>query len=175
MGIIDVDGRRRNKDPNKVTGFLSMGSRASRQIEMVTKAIHIVSRKFAAYGICVTVDQVNNDQIKYKFKWTVSNLLDTILEADFHLLPTHVHQAMVWLAGDTWTIPIINRELDRLYWHLGIPMGKYVHCPVWRQDKIKIYQIMSEFMAPTIHLKLSFEEVSVEDLIIIERLALSIF
>ena len=51
MGIIDVDGRRRNEDPNKVTGFLSMGSRASRQIEMVTKAIHIVSRKFAAYGI----------------------------------------------------------------------------------------------------------------------------
>ena len=32
LAIMDVDGRRRNRDPNLVLGFLSMGSRDSRQI-----------------------------------------------------------------------------------------------------------------------------------------------
>jgi hypothetical protein len=169
LGIMDMDGRRRNRDPNKVLGIVSMGAKASRQIEMVTKAIHIVAKKYGAYGILVVFEEVNNDDIKRKFKWTVPQVLDVILSADIHLIPTHFHQAMVWLAGDTWTIPIIQRELDRLYYHLGVPMGKYIHCPVWRQDKIQIYRCMSDYMAPTIDLKLSVQGVSAEDLIRIER------
>jgi len=169
MGLLEIEGRRRNKDPNTVLGFLSMGGRGSRQIEMVTKAIHIVARKYAAYGIRVTFEEVNNDDIKRKFQWTVPQLIDVILSADIHLIPTHFHQAMVWIGGDTWTIPIIQRELDRLYYHLGVPMGKHIHCPVWRQDKVKIYQYMGAFMAPSIDVKLTREGLSSVDLIRIER------
>jgi hypothetical protein len=169
LAIMDVDGRRRNRDPNLVLGFLSMGSRDSRQIELVTKAIHIVARQYAQIGITVTFEKVHNDQVKYKFQWTVTQYIDVILGADIHLIPTHLHQAMVWQAGDSWTIPNITKELDRLYHHLGVPMGKYVHCPVWRQDKWKIYQFMGEFMAPTIHINLTHEEVSIADLARIER------
>ena len=146
-----------------------MGSRDSRQIELVTKAIHIVARQYAQIGITVTFEKVHNDQVKYKFRWTVTQYIDVILGADIHLIPTHLHQAMVWQAGDSWTIPNITKELDRLYHHLGVPMGKYVHCPVWRQDKWKIYQFMGEFMAPTIHINLTHEEVSIADLARIER------
>jgi hypothetical protein len=48
-------------------------------------------------------------------------------------------------------------------------MGKFVHCPVWRQNKWLVYQYMGEFMVPTIHLKLTHEEVSRTDLDRIER------
>jgi hypothetical protein len=172
LSIIDIDGRRRNKDPNKVLGFLSKGGRCSRQIEMVTKAIHIVARKYAELGIQVTFEEVDNDRVKHRLKWTVTEYIDTILGSDIHIIPTHFHQAMVWIAGDSWTIPNINKELDRLYYHLGVPMGKFVHCPVWRQDKWQIYQYMAGFMAPTMHLKLTHAEVSMEDLARIERLEL---
>jgi hypothetical protein len=168
MGLLEMEGRRRNDDPNKVVGFLCMGGQSARQIEMVTKAIHIASRKYGNYGISVVFETVNNDQIKRKFKWTVPQVLDAILSSDIHLIPTHFHQAMVWLAGETWTIPIIQEQLDRLYYHLGVPMGKYIYCPVWRQDKIMINKFMGEFMAPTIHIKLAYE-VSAEDLFAIER------
>ena len=169
FSIIDMDGRRRNKDLNKVLGFLSMGSSDSRQIALVTKAINIVARIYAQLGITVTFEKANNDQVKHKFKWTVTEYVDVILGADIHLIPTHFHQAMVWLAGDSWTIPNITRELDRLYHHLGVPMGKFVYCPVWRQNKWLIYQFMGEFMAPTIHLNLTHESVSKADLARIER------
>ena len=169
LAIVEVDGRRRNKDPNKILGFLCMGSRDSRQIELVSKAIHIVARKYAQIGIMVTFEKVHNDQVKHKFRWTITEYIDVILGANIHLIPTHLHQAMVWQAGDSWTMPNIRRELDRLYHHLGVPMGKYVHCPVWRQDKWQIYQCMSEFMAPTIQLNLTHEEVSKAELIRIER------
>ena len=169
LKIIDVDGRRRNKNPNKVIGFLAMGSQSSRQIELVTKAIHIVARKYAQLGIEVTFDKVHNDQVKYKFKWTITEYVDVILGADIHLIPTHLHQAMVWQAGDSWTMTNITKELDRLYHHLGVPMGKYVHCPVWRQNKWAIYQYMGEFMAPSIHVTLTHEEITKADLTRIER------
>jgi hypothetical protein len=168
LAIIEADGRRRNRDPNTVLGFLSMGSRDSRQIEMVTKAIHIVARKYAQIGITVTFEKADNDNVKYKFRWTVTQYIDVILGADIHLIPTHFHQAMVCMGGESWTISNINRELDRLYHHLGVPMGKFVHCPVWRQDKWEIYSFMNEFMAPTMHLKLT-PEVSKADLARIER------
>ena len=171
LQIIDVDGRRRNKDPNKVLGFLAMGSRVSRQIEFVTTAIHVVARKYAQLGIEVSFDKVHNDQVKHKFKWTVSQYVEIILGADIHLIPTHFQQSMVWLAGESWTMPNITIELDRLYHHLGVPMGRFVNCPVWRQNKWQIYQFMGEFMAPTIHLKLTHEDVSRADLDKIERLA----
>ena len=169
FSIIDVDGRRRNNNPNKVLGFLAMGSRDSRQIDLVIKAIHIIARKYAQVGIEVVFDKVHNDQVKHKFKWTVSQYVDTILGSDIHLIPTHFHQAMVWLAGDSWTMPNITSGLDRLHHHLGVPMGKFVHCPVWRQNKWLIYQFMGEYMAPTVHLKLTHEEVSIADLDMIER------
>ena len=95
LAIIDMDGRKRNRDPNKVMGFLSMGSCSSRQIEMVTAAIHIVARKYAQIGITVSFEQVNNDQVKHKFHWTVEQYMDVILGADIHLIPTHFHQA-IW-------------------------------------------------------------------------------
>jgi len=145
-----------------------MGGKSANQSFLVTKAIHIVARKFGSYGISVEFKEVNNDEIKRKFKWTVPQILDVILSFDIHLIPTHFHQAMVWIAGETWTIPIIQRELDRLYYHLGVPMGKHIYCPIWRQDKIKIYQYMGAFMAPTIYIKLTYE-VSAEDLFAIER------
>jgi hypothetical protein len=149
-----------------------MGSKHSRQIEMVIKAIHIVARKYATLGIEVHFDQVHNDQVKHKFKWTVAQYVDVILGADIHLIPTHLHQAMVWLAGDSWTMPNITRELDRLYHHLGVPMGKFVNCPVWRQNKWLIYQFMGEFMPPTMHLNLTHQEISIADLARIEKYAI---
>ena len=48
-------------------------------------------------------------------------------------------------------------------------MGKHIHCPVWRQDKVKIYQYMGAFMAPSIDVKLTREGLSSVDLIRIER------
>lgn len=88
-----------------------MGSRESRQIEFVVKAIHIVARKYAQLGIEVTFDKVHNDQVKHEFKWTVTQYVDTILGADIHLIPTHFHQSMVWLAGESWTMPKITMVL----------------------------------------------------------------
>ena len=64
MGLLDMEGRRRNNDPNKVLGFLCMGGKSANQISLVTKAIHIVARKFGAYGIRVEFQEVNNDEIK---------------------------------------------------------------------------------------------------------------
>ena len=100
-----MDGRRRNHDPNKVLGFLSIASQSSRQIELVTKAIHIVARKYAQHGITATFKKVHNDQKKHKFKWTLAQYIDVILGVDIHLIPTLLHQAMVCITGDSWTMP----------------------------------------------------------------------
>ncbi len=68
-----------------------------------------------------------------------------------------------------WNLPNILSNIDRLRYHLGIPMGKFITCPVFRQDKLEIYKHLDNFAAPTLGVTLLEEDVSDIDLARINR------
>jgi hypothetical protein len=71
---------------------------------------------------------------------------------------------MLGHAGESWTIPNVYGLLPQLKYHLGIPMGKYLQCPIWRRDKFKIYRMLKDLSVPCIRVVMTEEGVSVHDL-----------
>ena len=140
-----------NQDPHVVTLCAFIGAKDSRQSEPFEAAVSKLIRKYSKIGIEIRYDKFNNDQIRSELHYSPTDAVNRMLRADIHLMPTHFHQGN--LQGDIhpeWNMNSINLNLDRLEFHLGIPMGKKIHCPVNRQDKARIYSALSALSVPTI-------------------------
>lgn len=171
LATMDVFGRRRNKDQNIILVFVCLGTSGSRQSSPIAGAMKTLARKYGSYGIKIVDVSIDNDSIKER-GWSVEQYFNEILKFDIHLIPSYIHHNMLGLAGDSWSIPTIYDLLPKLKYHLGIPMGKYIWCPIWRRDKWKIYRIIKDFSVPCLRVRMTEEGVSLNDL---WRLAWSVF
>jgi hypothetical protein len=155
LKLLNAEAMIENKNPFVVTLCAFKGAKAARQLESFETAISAVTKKYAKKGITINYDSFDNDEMRSKLGYSPSAAVDRMLRADIHLLPTHFHQGN--LQGDIrpgWNMYSINSNLDRLEFHLGIPMAEKIRCPVHRQDKVRIYSSLSAFSVPTISIPL---------------------
>lgn len=145
-----------------------IGGKKAAQAEVLEHAIIKVVNKYKEYyGLNVKVEKFTNDDVRNKLKWSINNLIDALLESDIHIVSTHVHQGNV-SKDDSWNMINILSNMDRLEYHLGIPMGKHIRCPVFTQDKMELYRYLDDLSVPTIKIYLE-EAVSEADIAIIKR------
>ena len=71
-----------------------------------------------------------NKKSDIPFHWTPVELIDWILDSDFHFILTHVHQSI-----ERFDCATVVRELQRLRGHKGFPQDEELKCPVFLQDK----------------------------------------
>ena len=163
LATMEAFGRRRNKDMNKVLIFSCLGTSGSRQSSPIAGAIKTLAQKYATYGIAIVEVAIDNDTIKRR-GWSVEQYFNEILRFDIHFIPSYIHHNMLGLAGESWTIANIYELLPKLKYHLGIPMGKYLWCPIWRRDKWQIYRAIKDLSVPCLRVKMTEEGVSLHDL-----------
>ncbi len=155
LKLLNAEAIIENKNLFVVTMCAFKGAKDARQLEPFESAISAVTKKYAKKGITINYDSFDNDKMRSELRYSPSAAVDRMLRADIHLLPTHFHQGN--LQGDIrpdWNMYSINCNLDRLEFHLGIPMAEKIHCPVHRQDKARIYSLLSAFSVPTIAIPL---------------------
>ena len=72
-------------------------------------------------------------------------MLSGLLAADIHMVTTHPNQSMIAKRGDdSWNMETLLSNYDRLQYHLGVPNGKYIDCPVFTQNKKHLYTKLLE-------------------------------
>jgi hypothetical protein len=65
--------------------------------------------------------------------WTPKDLIDWLLDCDFHFILTHTHQSI-----EEFNCNDVVKELQRLRGHRGFPQDDELQCPIFLQDK-RIY------------------------------------
>lgn len=146
-----------NKNPNVILIRAFSGAHEGRSSEPFFTAIRRATQTFRERNITLEVEIYSNDRIKNVLRWSPGELVDRLLEADMHLLATHLHEGNIGRTIE-WNIPNILANISRLEFHLGNIMADNVHCPVNEQGKIKVYKIMSEYCLPTVSVTLPFLE-----------------
>ena len=169
-------GLRENNDPKVVLIHTFIGAVFGEQQTPLSVALDHVRAHYLRSGIQLTIRILTNDYVRNKLRWTCTELFTWLLSADIHLLPTHLHQGMMGLGGlevdGTWNIPNILKNFERLKYHLGIPCGKHIDCPITTQNKMEYYRALQivGLCAPTISVDISGESISQEDILKIIRL-----
>jgi hypothetical protein len=160
--------RKRPLEDNYILIRIFIGGMKSVQAEVLEHAIvEVVNKCKNNFGLNIKVEKFTNDDVRNRLKWSINELIDALLESDIHIISTHVHQGNV-SKTDSWNMINILSNIDRLEYHLGIPMGKHIRCPVFRQDKMELYKHLDELSAPTIEIMLN-DRVSEADVVKISR------
>lgn len=89
--------------------------------------------------------------------WEPRHLVDWLLESDFHVIATHVHQG-----HKRWNAAHVCLELTRLQNHPGFPSGIQLTCPVFLQHKFQYLKVLPEIVTPTLAIKLPMVELCLE-------------
>ena len=126
---------------------------ATRQDEAFTRALSEAQCELLAENITLIYEVFDSDHVKNVLKWTVSQLVDWLLEADIHLIPCHVHEGNL-AKTESWNIENIRIQLKRLKYHKGVPMGKHFDCCIWGQDKYEMYVKTYPLSAPAMKIPL---------------------
>ena len=166
--IAGMSKKRLQLDSKIILIRVFLGGSLAVQVDSLQHALLIVVKNFSEVGITVRVENFTNNDDRNKLKWSVNDLINSLLESDIHLIGTHLHQGNL-AKSEYWNIQNISSNIDRLKYHLGIPMGKFIYCPVFRQDKLKLYECLNAFSAPTIGVSLHDETLSDVDLARITR------
>jgi hypothetical protein len=145
-----------NKNPKVVSIVAFLGASDCRQAEPFTAAISSISKHYEKQGILINYDKLTNTLVK-ELGWTVSETFDCLISADLHAVPTHFHQGNQTACRTSFNIFNINKNLDRLEYHPGVPCGIKTFCPVWRQDKWALYDLLMslDLCAPTMPVDLT--------------------
>jgi hypothetical protein len=164
---------RANKDPKKVLirAFIG-GSSGGEQESPLIRAFKRVFEVYQLRGIELELQKFTNDMVKHIYHWSCSQLFDTLLAADVHLLPTHLNQGMLALGGtDTWNTRNILENLERLRYHLGIPCGIFVKDPVASQNKRGYLEALESdgLCAPSLFLDITAPDLSLSQVLEINR------
>jgi len=121
----------------------------SRQLDEFNTARRRAELFYKNRGIKLIVDIYENDWVKNVLKLNPTELTDRLLEADFHLFITHFHEGSI-AKTSSWNMPNILSNLDRLKFHLGNLMGDMNSCPIFRQGKREVYEVLPDYCLPTI-------------------------
>ena len=147
--IRQFEAHRINHDENTVLCYGFSGGSDNRHLDRVIGAMGRAVTYFKeAESIALEYKLYNNDEIKNINKWSPTKTVDEVTKADFHLWTTHFHEGNIGKTG-SWNMPNILSNLDRLEYHTGNLMGIRNRCPILRQGKKEIYEIMSDFCLPT--------------------------
>lgn len=136
--LAEVAALKRNKKKNVVTIAVLVGGKNARQYHIIKSTLGHITNHFRELDIKIKTDYISNDII-FKNKWSPHTLFDKLLSYDIHIIPTHGHQGTIARRGENnhlWTADNYVDNLLRLTYHLGYPMGKFLLCPVYLQDKV---------------------------------------
>jgi hypothetical protein len=172
--LAEIDALRHNVDRNIVLIRAFVGGWDGNQVQLLQDAINDIIKKYGRLGLTIVYEKYTNDycHVRNTLKWSVTDLFTCLTAADIHLVPTHCHQGNIAKGGtDTWNMPNILANYGRLYYHLGWPNGIKLGCPVWSQNKRKLYEVLEELdlCVPTIFVSIKDEQTSLQD---IEKIAL---
>ena len=170
--ITEMDALRHNSNKNVVLIRAFLGGWDSNQVGFLQKAIDRLIIKYGLLKYNIIYEKYNNDIVRNELKWSVTDLFTYLIAADIHLIPTHCHQGNIAKGGtDTWNMANILSNYERLYYHIGWPNGRHIYCPVWSQNKRRLYNTLEalNLCVPTLHITIKAEGVSLED---IERISL---
>jgi hypothetical protein len=145
---------RTNRDPRTVFLRAYLGARDGRQVTALKSAISLAQSHFAERGFNLISEDFHNDQIKNDLHLSPQAFIDKLLEADVHMGQALLHESNIGKTPD-WNINNIHAAVDRLKYHIGSPMGKYVDCPGLRGDKYSTYELLGEdYCLPTLKIEL---------------------
>lgn len=84
---------------------------------------------------------------------TLKCLVDWLAGSHIHFIICHPHDGTTKFL---WTIEEIYIELDRLRHHMGFPMNRQLHCPIFRQDKFRYLELLpQDCIMPTLRIPIS--------------------
>ena len=151
--IAQIRRLRVNKDPSVILfrGFL--GGEGGRQSEEFTHAMTRAQEFYRKIGIKLISDMYEQDTIKNILKLGPGEFTSHVLQGDAHLYITHFHEGNVAKTA-SWNIPNILANVDRISHHLGNLMGAKNKCPIYRQGKKEVYEMLPDHCLPTLIINL---------------------
>lgn len=82
---------------------------------------------------------LSHKQVKEN-NWRQDEIFKWLLVSDIHIILCHIHQGEKF--GGAWDCSEYILNLLSLEFHLGIPMGEYLRCPIFTQNRISyIYSL----------------------------------
>jgi hypothetical protein len=82
-------------------------------------------------------------------KWTPKQLIDWLMQSEFHIVGTHVHQG-----NPSWDVRIVLNQVQRLRQHRGYPFSIHLSCPIFLQDKFTYLSCMRDITNPTLKISI---------------------
>ena len=162
----ELEALRENHIPTTVLIKAFTGGKKGQQKTVITLAIEELIAKYLKRGITIEFIEYTNDSVRNIHRMNCTELFTELLTSDIHLLPTHLHQGMVTKGGtDSWNMENIIKNIPRLKYHLGSPCGLHLECPVWSQNKGKLYAYLEalDLCLPSITLSIVNKQLSFED------------
>jgi hypothetical protein len=156
LQIAQIGQLRTNTDESTVLLRGFKGGKGSRQLEQVSAAVGRAVTFFKLQGINLIDEMIDQDTIKNILRFGPTEYVDSLFEGDIHLFTAHFHEGNIAKTG-SWNMPNILSNLDRLKCHLGNLMGEKNSCPVNRQGKIEVYELMADYCLPTESITLPLE------------------
>jgi hypothetical protein len=71
-----------------------------------------------------------------------------MLAADIHLMDAHLPEGNI-AKTEQWNILNIRANINRMEYHLGVPMGNRIHCIMLDGGKRRLYELMADYCLPT--------------------------
>ena len=146
--VAQIKNLRVNKDDDVILFRGFVGGSDGRQYTHFNEAMAKAKIHYAHQGITLKSEMYINDVVKNSKRWGPTELIDHILEADIHIVSTHLSEGNIAKTA-SWNIPNILSNLSRLKYQLGNVMGIRNNCPVLRQGKKEIYARMQDYCLPT--------------------------
>jgi hypothetical protein len=165
--MAEIEALRENTDPNTILIRAFVGGWKGKQSEPIEMAVDDLRKKYGPLGYTILLELLTNDIVRNDLKWGPTELFTGLLAADIHLVPTHSHQGMLSKGGtDSWNMGSILQNYERLQYHLGVPNGKHINCPVWSQNKSRLYEALMELdlCLPTISISIRDQAITENDL-----------
>ena len=147
--IKQIEQLRINKDLDTILCRSFIGGSGGRQLDEFNAGISRAQVHFKKRGIKLAVEYLCNDFVKNEARFSPTDLVDRLLEADIHLGITHFHEGNIAKTG-AWNIKNVLSNLDRLKYHLGNLMGDSNGCPIFRQGKREVYETLPDYCLPTL-------------------------
>ena len=89
--------------------------------------------------------------------WSPSELVNWLLESNFHFILTHPHQG-----NFRWDCTEVYDALKELKEHRGFPRGEKLECPIFSQHKFRYLCAVPEIVNPTIAIPMPRMEKSMD-------------
>lgn len=151
-GLISSMGTEAKKRRN-IQVVVFVGAYDARQFEAFSSAYSdakmVIRRRHP--NVTISTEYIYNDKMHSSkgmggLDWGPSDLTNAILRSDIHFIITHAHQGNIARGQErrqgVWCVDNIYSQMRLWKYHLGFPMGKYLSCPVFTQNK-KMYIIHS--------------------------------